>query len=262
VTSAGLDSSAGLPDLLGQVGLLVRVLGVPSVPERPLLNRRETQLAVFLACKDRPVSTASVQDALWNGQAIAAKTVWNLVTRTRTKLGGLSDGRAVMPPADRVHNTLQLAPDVDTDLALLGCVYEQALDSSTVDAIGVLRAGLGLVEGPPFDAAGYDWAHHGEQWVTDASVLIEQAALLLVELACGAGDLDVARFAVSCGLRGLPGNEPLYRARMRLEHQAGNLAAVHSAYRELVGFLEELELEPSSSTERLYREMCGATARV
>lgn len=260
---APLDASerGGRLDRVMDGVVLVRVLGAPVVADRPALSRRETQLTVFLACKERPATTASVQDALWNGQAVAAKTVWNLVSRTRAKLGSTSDGRALMPATDRVTNSLRLVDEVRTDLSLLREYYAQALDLSTDDAIAALTAGLGLVEGPPFDAPGYDWAHHGDQWVAEASTLIERAALLLVELASDAGDLAAARAAVMQGLRGLPGNEPLYRARMCLEHQAGNLAGVRSAYDELVALLDDLEMEPSTTTDALYHQLLTAGAR-
>ena len=130
------------------------------------------------------------------------------------------------------------------------------------EAVEVLTRGLGLVAGPPFDAPGYDWAYHGEQWVADASMLIEQATVLLVELQLAAGDLDGARFAVTRGLRGLPGNEVLYRWRMRIEQQAGNSAAVRAAYRELLSFLDDLDAEPSLATCALYEELLGAGARL
>ena len=237
--------------------MLVRVLGKPSIPERADLVRRELVLAVYLACKGRPVSTSSVQDAVWNGRAVQPKTVWNLVGRTRSKLGVFEDGTAVMPQVDRLQNTLQLADGVVTDHAVLRSLYEQALVVSSTEAVGLLRSGLSLVEGPPFDAAGYDWAHHTEQYVADASALIERSAEQLVELAGNAGDADLAREAIMFGLRGLPGNEVLYRARMRLEHQAGNLTAVRSAYSALVSFLDELEAEPSSATLELYRQLTG-----
>ena len=154
-----------------------------------------------------------------------------------------------------------MQPGVLTDVAVLRDCYEQALQTSSGHAIDVLQHGVSLVGGPPFDAPGYDWAHHGEQWVADASMLIEQATVLLVELQLAAGDLDGARVAVTRGLRGLPGNEVLYRWRMRIEQQAGNLAAVRSAYRELLSFLDDLDAEPSLATCALYEELLGTGPR-
>ncbi len=50
---------------------------------------------------------------------------------------------------------------------------------------------------------------------------------------------STTREAIVRGLRGLPGNEVLYRTRMRIEHQARNLAAVRNAYTELLSFLDD-----------------------
>jgi nucleoid-associated protein YgaU len=238
--------------------LLVRVLGQPRVVEWPHLRRRELVLVVYLACRGEPVQASSVQHALWGGRAVQGKTFWNLVARTRTALG-IIDGEPVMPPADRSRNTLRLSDLVTTDLALLRTLYERALSAPSARAIELLGKALALVEGEPFDAAGYDWAHHDHQYVAEASGLIEQAVGHLVELATQAGELDVAREALVRGLRGLPGNEVLYRARMRLEHDAGNLAGVKTAWDELVAYLDDLYTEPSDATEALYRELVART---
>jgi hypothetical protein len=53
----------------------------------------------------------------------------------------------------------------------------------------------------------------------------------------------------------LPGNEVLYRCRLRVEHHGGNLAGVNAAYDELVTYLADLEAEPSARTTALYREL-------
>jgi nucleoid-associated protein YgaU len=238
--------------------LRVRVLGPPHVVEWPHLRRRELALVVYLACRGEPVQASSVQHALWGGRAVQGKTFWNLVARTRTALGVI-DGEAVMPPADRSRNTLALSDLVTTDLSVLRTLYERALRAPSARAIALLQDALALVEGEPFNAAGYDWAHHDHQYVAEASALIEQAVEHLVELTTQAGKLDVARGALVRGLRGLPGNEVLYRARMRLEHDAGNLAGVKTAWDELVAYLDDLYTEPSEATEALYRELVATT---
>lgn len=232
--------------------LLVRVLGVPSIPDRPALNRRQLILAVYLASRGGSCSASGVQDAVWNGKAVQDKTLWNLVSRTRTALGLFDDGGQVMPQADRPTNTLRLADGVGTDVDVLRDRYEAAQTSSSAEAIALLSEGLDLIEGPPFDAAGYDWAHHTHQLVAEASALIERATERLVALALDEGDIETARHGLVQGLRGLPGNEVLYRLRMTLEHDAGNLAAIKGAYVELLGFLADLESDPSEATVELY----------
>lgn len=240
--------------------LLVRVLGTPGVPDRPDLGRRELILTVLLACRRRPIAASAAQDALWGGKPVEPKTVWNVIGATRKALGDLPDGAPVMPSADRTRGTLSVAPGVVTDLTVLHGLVEQARQAPSSEAIGLLRQGLKLVAGPPFDAAGFDWAHR-DQDVAEACTLIEHATEQLVELALDAGLVDVARDAIVRGLRGLPGNEELYRYRMRVEHRCGNLPGVSGAYDEVVTYLADLETEPSTSTTALYQDLVRPARR-
>lgn len=241
--------------------MVVHVLGTPSVPDRPDIGRRELILATYLACREGPVAASAVQDALWGGKPVETKTVWNVIGATRRALGDLDDGSPVMPAADRSRGgSLQLAAGVTTDLAVLRHLVFEADGASSSEAIALLREGLSLVTGPPFDAVGYDWAYR-DQDVAEASTLIEQAAERLAELALEAGQVDIAREAVVRGLRGLPGNEELYRCRMRVEHHAGNLPGVTAAYEELVTYLDDLETEPSPATSALFHELARPAGR-
>jgi len=231
--------------------LLVKVLGRPHLPDRPDLGRRETVFAAYLACHDGPATTSGVQDAIWNGRAVESKTLWNLIARTRRALGSFDDGTPVMPQADRIKGTITLGPGAMSDLTVLRTSYERAVASSSAEAIPLLSDALDLIDAPPFDAPGYDWAHHTHQYVAEASALIEQAAELLAKLAQADGNTDLARHALVQGLRALPGNEVLYRQRMQLEHDTGNLAGVKAAYEELSDHLAALEADPSEATGNL-----------
>ena len=184
------------------------------------------------------------------GKPIEAKTLWNIIGKTRRALGELPDGRTVMPSADRAQGTLSLADGVVTDLGLLRRAVREAEVSSSARARELLRDALGMVHGPPFDGPGYDWAYSA-QLVHEASMLIEAAAEHLVDLALEQGDLDGARAAITHGLRGLPGNELLYRLRMRTEAAAANVAGVKAAYDELTTYLADFDAEPSDETRDL-----------
>jgi nucleoid-associated protein YgaU len=234
--------------------LIVRVLGVPSIPDRPDIGRRELILAVLLACRGGTLAASAAQDALWGGKPVEPKTVWNFVAAVRRALGDLDDGSPVMPAADRSHGTLRLHPRVTTDLDLLRRAVTAADEMSSIEAMATLRDALALVEGPPFDGVGYDWAHR-DQDVAEAARVIEQAVDRLVALALEAGQHDLARHAISRGLRGLPGDEHIYRLRMRLEAHAGNTRGLVGAYEELCVYLGDLEAEPSPATTALYNEL-------
>jgi hypothetical protein len=241
--------------------ILVKVLGRPHVPTRPNLRRRELALVVYLASKGKPTPAGSVQHAVWGGRSVQTKTIWNLATATRAALGQLADGRPAMPPSQRAHNTLTVAPEVRTDLQVLEDLYHAAQHASSTQAIDLLRRGLDLIEGQPFDSPDSEWAHHTELLVAQGNRLIEDATELLLDLATTAGRADLARHAITQGLRALPGNEPLYRGRMTLEHDQGNLAAVHTAYTELETYLTDIDTEPSPATIDLYRTLLRQPGR-
>jgi hypothetical protein len=249
------------PETLPEPLLLVKVLGTPCVPDRPNLNRREIILTALLACRGTPLNRSIVQESIWPGKEIDPKTVNNFVGRTRTSLGFLVDDIKVLPDADKQLSKVTIADGVVTDLAILRAAVEQAASASSAEAITLLRKGLDLVEGPPFDGDGYDWAFYTYQYVAEAATLIENAALHMVELVSANDDLATARWAMRQALCALPGNEHIYRARMTLEFEAGNLLAVAAAYQEVVRYNHDLDDEPSEATTDLYNRLSNAVRR-
>jgi hypothetical protein len=239
--------------------LLVRVLGEPTIVDGPVVGRRELIVVVTMACLDRPTRQEDIQDAIWGGEPVEPRTIWNLVGRARSQLGRWDDD-PILSNASRPKHTFTLADGVWTDLQILRELHDQAVLASSAEAMRLLREALTLVEGPPFSADGYEWARIN-QYAHDAERLIEDSATTLVDLALDAGDVDLARFAVLRGLRGLPGNEILYRARMRIEDTAGNTIAVRAAYTELVTYLGDLESAPSPETTTLYGRLLPTSIR-
>jgi DNA-binding SARP family transcriptional activator len=233
--------------------LLVRILGAPRVTDRAELGTRGVSLVAYLACRRRPATTSHIQEALWGGRPVQAKTIWNVVSRTRVALGSLPDGTAAFPAGDATNRTFTLAPGVRTDADLLREAYDrQRSQPDDPVAVRALAAALELVEGPPFDGPGFEWAYREGQHAAAAGHLIEQAALAVANDATRRGDLAAARHALARGLVGLPGNEVLYRARLSLEAEVGNRVGVEAVFRELVGFLEDLDAEPSPETVAHY----------
>jgi hypothetical protein len=146
-----------------------------------------------------------------------------------------------------------------TDAQMLKSAIAGAHHVSAARALDQLGAAMEMVRGVPFDAVGYDWAHE-EQHYADACELVERATLTMVDLALELDDVTAARRAVSQGLKALRVNEPLYRARMRIEAHCGNLAGVRAAYDELAALLEELSdgaelYVPSAATTSLLDEL-------
>ena len=228
------------------------MLGTPTIDEHPGLGRAELNIVTFLACSGGKATEDQVIDAVWNGRLVERSTLWNKMSRARSVLGRL------LPPREQSTGVVRLHPAVMTDLQLFSMLVDRAQVVSSYEAIGLLTDALGLVRGVPFDAVGYEWAHE-QQHHSKACELIETAGLRLVELALEEDDAATARAAVSSALAALKINEPLYRARMRIEGHVGNTVGVQTAYNEIVALVGDLEGAPgaqvSASTAKLHEAL-------
>jgi nucleoid-associated protein YgaU len=229
--------------------LLVRVLGTPTIDEHGGLGRAELNIVVFLACSGGKATEDQVIDAVWNGRLVERSTLWNKMSRARSVLGRL------LPPREQSTGVVRLHPAVLTDLHVFSTLVDRAHLVSSYEAIELLTEALSLVRGVPFDAVGYEWAYE-QQHHARACELIETAGLLLVDLALEADDVAAARSGVSSALSALKINEPLYRARMKIEAHVGNIGGVQTAYNEIVALVGDLDegskSRVSSSTDQLY----------
>jgi hypothetical protein len=220
--------------------LLIRVLGVPRIEEYSELGRIELNVVTFLACNAGQATESQLIDAVWNGRAIERATLWNRISKARAILGRF------IPARDQSSN-VRLADGVVTDVQILRWTVDAAGRLSATQALHQLGAAVDLVQGVPFDAVGYDWAHEHQHYA-DACELVERATLTMVDLALELDDVTAARHAVSQGLKALRVNEPLYRARMQVEAHCGNRAGIRAAYDELASLLQELADGPESYT--------------
>ena len=244
------DGDCGWPEIF------VKILGAPGVPARPTMKRRETIMTVVLACHGKPLPVSMVQDALYGEKGTEAKTVQNVVTNTRKMLGKFTDGTAVMPNNNKHQGKLALDERVTTDMAILRSATEHARELSTVEALMVLERAHRLIDGPPFDDSGYTWAydHH---FVAEAERVVIEATTELIDRALEADLPDIAHHALLRGFRAVRSDEALYRAKMKIEHHAGNLPGVKSAYDELSAELATFDTEPSKATDDLYHRLTG-----
>lgn len=229
--------------------ILVKVLGVPRVPQRPNLGRRELIATVVLACHGKPISADLIQDALYGDEPIKPKTLWNVIASTRATLGEFDDGTAVMPETDRTRSQVGLDRRVVTDVGVLRSAERMARCDGS-ESLAALVAAHELIEGPPFDACGYTWAIDG-RIADECAATIESATARVVELALDDGNVECARAAVRRGLRALPDCESIVRARIETELAAGSSASALAAYEELRTRLETLGTTPSPETTAL-----------
>jgi DNA-binding SARP family transcriptional activator len=238
--------------------VMVRVLGPPSIPSHPKIGRTDVNLLAFLACNEGSATEDQIIDAVWCGRNVERATLWNHLSKVRSALG-----TEHVPSRDQGDTRVRIGDGISSDLAYLAALVHHAERASSAEAACLLRRALDLVDGVPFDAAGYDWAHE-QQHHARACSLIETATLRLVDLAIDDDDPATARHALNQGLRALRVNEPLYRARMKLEAHIGNHTGVRTVYNELTQLLNELAddgetYEPSGRTRALLTELVGAT---
>ena len=255
----GGDPTTTEADLLGcddeplptEPAVLVRVFGRPRVDQHPEISGVSLRLLAFLACQSEPVSLSRIRHVVWGGAARDRKTVSNKLSQLRSTLGTTDDGEPLISLA--TAEGISVHDSVKTDLKLFHELVAWSEQLSSNAAIDALRDALALVEGEPFDEAGYEWADLGVR-MHDRIV---EAAARLFELACDIGDLATARYALVQGLQGVPGHEDLYRLRMQLEHRCAGPSAVHGVFNDLTHHLDALDCEPSAETVAVYRQLTG-----
>jgi hypothetical protein len=232
--------------------VIVRVIGEPSVPSRPELGRRETVATVLLACHAKPLPPSMLQDAVYADRSTNPHTVENVVHAVRKQLGKFNDNTAVLLRSHK--GKLSLDPRVKTDVQLLMQALESVPAMSSAEGLMVLERAHRLVDGPPFDAKDYSWAHD-QHFVSEATEVVAEATIALVDRALELDRIDVARRATRRAFRALNCHESLYRARMKVEHHAGNLPGVRAAYDELCRELASVDSQPAKPTDELLRRL-------
>ena len=248
-----LGASDGDTNDADQPDVLVRVLGVPAVDGFEHLGRIETNIVTYLASHGGSATKDQLVNVVWGGRLVSDQTLFNRIAKTRAVLG------RYLPVRTKASTTVRLDPGVGTDLAVLQNSLAESATQSAGEAISNLSEALALIRGVPFDGADFEWAHE-QQFVADACETIEAATIRVVRLALELGEPAAARDAVTQGLRALPGNEPIYRARMEIEHALGNADGVNNALREftcvLAGAVDDgFACEPSPETFAMHSRL-------
>jgi DNA-binding SARP family transcriptional activator len=217
----------------------VRVLGdvVVQGGQRALESARAVELVAYLALHDG-VSDQRVKTALWPDRAPTTGSFNNCVSAARNRLGAASDGS--LHVSHVVDGIYTLGRHVGCDLLRFEAILDDAAATPVeVERDALLCAALELVRGAPFSApSGYAWAYL-EGFVARAEARIATAAHELARLRLDAGDPDGALWATTRGLAGVPGDEVLYRDRMRAHDLAGNPAAVDRVLAELCEVIDD-----------------------
>ena len=173
-------------------------------------------------------------------------TVRQIITRTRRRLGLATDGQEYII---HVGNGQYL---LHSDATLDWTEFRSLVATGRADE---LRAAVSLIGGQPF-TGGYFWWIDIPLIETVRAELVDAAeALAEFELASGAP--RAAARAARAGLLAESSAEQLWRAVMRAEHAAGNLAGVTEAWRRCLDAIEDIAPggEPHPHTAALYRQL-------
>ncbi|HTA10324.1 MAG TPA: bacterial transcriptional activator domain-containing protein, partial [Streptosporangiaceae bacterium] len=177
--------------------------------------------------------------------------VRQIITRTRRRLGLASDGQEYIIHAGNGQYVLH--PEASLDWSLFrGQVALGRADD--------LRAAISLISGQPFTGSYFWWIDI--PLIETVRAELVDAAETLAEFELTSGSPRAAAKAARAGLMAEASAEQLWRAVMRAEHAAGNLAGVTEAWRRCLDAIEDIapDGEPHPDTVALYRQLT-TTAR-
>ena len=252
-----IPGAAGDPDGPDQpASLRIGVLGTFTVNGAPAaLQPAQSQLILALALNG--------QDGLSNGQLCyllgadpdhpkPSDSLRQLIVRTRRQLGRAADGREWI-----VHlgaGQYALHPDAKFDWADFEELSERGMQDRDRAS---LRDALALIRGKPFAGCYHWWLDLAFTETVRAQIV--DSAQLLAELELAAGDPSASARAARTGLSGDAAAEQLWRAVMRAEHAAGNLAGVREAWSRCLDTMTDIAAdgEPHPDTAALYRQLIG-----
>ncbi|GHG04205.1 LysM peptidoglycan-binding domain-containing protein [Streptomyces filamentosus] len=229
----------------------VAVTGIQASGHGPKL----AQLAAYLYFK--PGQPDTVREAMDPRKPWGTATLQTRISQLRNSLGADADG-ALYLPRDRT-GIYRLSPKVRCDWHRFTHLAERGLKKGPSTGIADLEAALALVRGVPFGGTPPAWAavHHQEILVR----ITDTAHTLATWHRAGPRpDLDAARRAVRHGLSIDDSAELLYQDWMRIEDQAGNREAVHTAYTTLLTINRRLDVSTEPETEAIYEQIVRRTA--
>jgi len=242
-----------------EASLLIGVLGTFTVNGAPAaLQPAQSQLILALALNGR--------DGLSNAQLCyllgadpdhpkPSDSLRQLIVRTRRQLGRAPDGREWIEHLGAGQYALH--PDAKFDWADFEELSEHGIGDRDP---GCLRQAMILIRGKPFTGCYHWWLDLAFTETVRAQIV--DAAELLAELELAAGDPSASARAARTGLAGDVAAEQLWRALMRAEHAAGNLAGVREAWSRCLDTMTDIAAdgEPHPDTAALYQQLISGGA--
>lgn len=193
---------------------------------------------------------------------ISAKTLDNLVSRTRAQLGQTADGRLFLPKRENQSHPHKLDLErFGSDHRRISALVARAeMATVTPSKIALLREALSLVNGVPYDTSNHEWAAIGQRVELQQRVGDAAGAMAKLCLEAEVADPAGVRFAVAKARLVDPeaDSDVLLRYEMlaaAAERDLGEVRTVVRRAKERRGPDERLDGE----TEALFRELTSAT---
>jgi hypothetical protein len=219
--------------------LHVRLLGRPKVSGwlTPPKGNRPEEIVVYLAAA-RPggVHRDRLIDALWDGERVKPKALYNHLVAIRRHAGN----------PDIIANensTYRLADCVHSDWDQFCTLADRAGALEGRARLDCLRDALSLIDGKPFDVAetAYAWVA-GEGVVSHIEVTVTDLASILATEAIEARDTELAIFAARKGLLACPWLLRMYGYIIEAHTLDGNASLAEHAWREAIRVAGEDDL--------------------
>jgi DNA-binding SARP family transcriptional activator len=240
-------------------GLRIGVIGTFTVNGAPAaLQPAQSQLILALALNGRAgLSNAQLCYLLGPDpdHPKPSDSLRQLIVRTRRQLGRAADGREWIEHLGAGQYALH--PDAQFDWADFEALTERGIAGRDVAS---LRQALALVRGKPFTGCYHWWLDLAFTETVRAQIV--DAAELLAALELAAGDPSASARAARTGLSGDVAAEQLWRALMRAEHAAGNLAGVREAWSRCLDTMADIAAdgEPHPETAELYQQLISGAS--
>jgi DNA-binding SARP family transcriptional activator len=251
---AGEPAPPGAGDTAEEPGLRIGVLGTFTVNGAPAaLQPAQSQLILALALNGRDGLSNAQLCYLLGGDPDHPKpsdSLRQLIVRTRRQLGRAADGRVWIEHLGAGQYALH--PDARFDWADFEDLSERGIAGRE---IGCLREAMTLIRGKPFTGCYHWWLDVAFTETVRAQIV--DAAELLAELELRGGDPSASARAARTGLAADVSGEQLWRALMRAEHAAGNLAGVREAWSRCLDAMTDISAdgEPHPDTAALYQQL-------
>jgi LysM repeat protein/DNA-binding SARP family transcriptional activator len=239
--------------LLGPVGLHNVD---PMKVEGKKINRL-TELAAFLLLHPGATADEISRQLGTDTRPWSAATRQGYISRLRTWLGHDENGNLYLPNVEANGGGYRLSKSMNSDWHRFRQLAGSGLNLAASGRRTRLEAALELVTGMPFSNIGpgrYAWNSWHQREMIDAIVDVAHA---LAEICHQAGDLPAARRAILRGLLAEPVSELLYRDLLRVEHRAGNLAAVKATAEKLADLAAALDVDLEEETAALVDTLVG-----